>query len=141
MNLQTPDCSPDETKHPVAKIPRIDRVDLKRIRQALAESDRIDALLGSAASPVDESLSDEEIDRLHLQQNAAWALVRALCLEAAKTDDIDDPLAIDIGDAVITIYSSQDFISGNCREMDASWIAARRIGRPEEIPDRAKATH
>jgi hypothetical protein len=104
------------------------------IRDALNESDRIDALLGSADFPNDDKMTEEEIDRLHIQQQGAWALVRYLVLEAAETTSYDPPVCVDIGDAVIILYMNQDD-GGNGRSMDAGWIASRNIVRPGETPE------
>jgi hypothetical protein len=105
-----------------------------RIRDALRESDRIDALVDSADRPNDLELTQQELERLHVQQQGAWALVRLLVLDAAETTSYDPPVSVDIGDAVIIVYSNQD--NGDVvRSMDAGWIASWRIVRPGETPE------
>jgi hypothetical protein len=108
-----------------------------RIREALKESDRIDALIDEINAPDAHTLPLKEIERLGVQQQAAWALVRLLVLDAAETTDYDPPVCVDIGDAAIIVYSNQDNGDG-VRSMDAGWIASWRIVRPGETPEWAK---
>jgi hypothetical protein len=107
-----------------------------RIRDALKESDRVDALADLPNPPDAPRLTFEEMERLDIQQQGAWALVRYLVLDAADTTSYDPPVSVDIGDAVIIVYTCQD--SGNgARSMDAGWIASRHIARAEaEVPGR-----
>ncbi len=104
-----------------------------QIRKALEESDRLDALVDRASSVGSPTVSEEEYDLLRVQQQAMWALVRHLVLDAADTTDYKPPVCVDIGDAVIIVYSCLDHGDG-VRDMDAGWAASRRIVRPAEIP-------
>ncbi len=105
-----------------------------RIRDALKESDRIDALVDRAGGMGCINIPEEEFDSLCIQQQAMWALVRNLVMDAAETTSYEPPVCVDIGDAVIIVYEGQDS-ANDCREMDAGWIASRRIVRPGETPE------
>jgi hypothetical protein len=107
------------------------------MRTALAHSDKIDALIGDygAEGNEDPNLTQEQLDDLRVQQHAAWALVRNLCFDMAGTSDFHPhPLSVDVGTALIVVFGNQD--DGGCpRNMDAGWIASRRIVRPQPAPE------
>jgi hypothetical protein len=104
-----------------------------RIRDALKESDRLDAMVDKYRGPGEPTMTCEEYQRLKIQQQGAWALVRYLVLDAADATSYDPPVSVDIGDAVIIVYAYQDDGDG-ARSMDAGWMASWNIVRPGETP-------
>jgi hypothetical protein len=127
------------TAERTTKAPTLMYHEVEQLREALRESDEVDALVTAADNGGAGAMSEEQFDKLCVRQKAAWALVRQLCYDVMDVTDYDPPICVDLGDAIIIVYCNQDNAAGNLhREIDAGWTASRRIARPEPTPQWAK---